>query len=336
MGERPTAPNGIILFNYPVSPFGRRVSWYLALRGIGYALCEQPFIMPRPDLEKLGLKYRRIPILTIGRDVYLDTRLIIRKLEEKFPDGKLGSEKPEEVFVEKLLEKYMVEGPVFSMATGLVPAQMMNDAKVMEDRKGFCGRDWTRESLEQGRPECLVYVRNLFDFLETTILADGRKWILNSAKPSLADIEAIWPMDWLVGMEGAVPSHVVSEKHFPKVYAWIHRFRAALDEAQSAAPGTAVLDGDEAVNVILQSSFSEGTGTVDQNDGSGLKAGTEVELYPADWGSEHRDVGQLVALGPDEVTVEAKGTGGAGAGAAGLRIHGPRTGFRVTEMGGST
>jgi len=69
--------------------------------------------MPRPDLAALGIHYRRIPLLSIGRDIYLDTRLILRKLEGRFPEGKLGSDKPEDLFVEKLLERYNVEGLVF-------------------------------------------------------------------------------------------------------------------------------------------------------------------------------------------------------------------------------
>ena len=31
--------NGIVLFHYSFSPYARRVSWYLALRGIDYAEC---------------------------------------------------------------------------------------------------------------------------------------------------------------------------------------------------------------------------------------------------------------------------------------------------------
>ena len=145
--------------------------------------------MPRPDLRKLGVNYRRIPILVIGRDVYLDTRLIIRTLEEKFPEGRLGSDDLEKKFVERLLERYMVEGPVFTETAGLVPAAVLKDPKFAEDRKGFLGRDWTPEELDRGRPECLLFVRNLFDLLESTILADGREWILNTEKPSLADLQ---------------------------------------------------------------------------------------------------------------------------------------------------
>lgn len=42
--------------------------------------------LPRPELsELLGVSYRRIPIVTIGADVYCDTSLIISALERRFP-----------------------------------------------------------------------------------------------------------------------------------------------------------------------------------------------------------------------------------------------------------
>ena len=56
-------------------------------------------------------------------------------------------------------------------------------------RQGFCGRDWTADDLNEGRAECLAYVRSSFDFLENTILEDGRHWVLGTENPSLADIE---------------------------------------------------------------------------------------------------------------------------------------------------
>ncbi|KAF2648781.1 hypothetical protein K491DRAFT_231051 [Lophiostoma macrostomum CBS 122681] len=325
------ALNGIILWHYPFSPFARRVIWYLQLRGLEYAECIQPFTMPRPDLAELGIAYRRIPILSIGRDVYLDTRLIIQKLEERFPDGKLGASDPKEVFIQKLLEKWTVEGPVFAAATGLVPTEAVNDPKVTEDRKGFCGRDWTAEELDQGRADCLVSIKDCFQFLESTILADGRNWVLGTEQPSLADIEAIWPFDWLVGLEGSLPLSVVSEKHFPKAYAWIQRFRAALQDVTSSAPKGMSLESSKAIRAVIHSNFAEPEGEVDTDDPLALQKGTEVEMYPTDWGSEHRDRGRLVTLTPSEVTVASRSR----AGDTELRIHAPRTGFRVTEIGRS-
>merc|ERR1712098_509555 len=103
------ANNGIVLYHYSFSPYARRVIWYLALRGIDYAECKQPPIMPRPDLEAIGVNYRRIPICAIGKDVYCDTRIIIRKLEELFPDGALGATDADQRAMQKLLEVWKIE-----------------------------------------------------------------------------------------------------------------------------------------------------------------------------------------------------------------------------------
>ncbi|KAF1973866.1 hypothetical protein BU23DRAFT_589347 [Bimuria novae-zelandiae CBS 107.79] len=309
-----SVPNDIVLFTYPGSPFGLRVQLYLQLR-------EQPFIMPRPDREKLGVKYRRIPILAIRRDIYLDTRLILRTLERRFPDGKLGSDKPEHKFAEKLLEKYMVEGPVVQEAAGLVPTAILQNPKFAEDRKGFLGRKWTQEELDQGRPECLLFVRNLFDLLESTVLADRRKWVLETEKPSLADVQAIWPLDW--GTKLGLPSHVVSEEKFPKVYAWMSRLRAA---AASSARERISMTGDVVVRYLRETTMETAQDEVDENDPQDLEKGTQVEISPADWGSDHRDSGRLVGLAPDEVTIMVED-------AVTLRLHAPRTGFKVTAIG---
>ncbi|KAI7541100.1 hypothetical protein KC331_g8780 [Hortaea werneckii] len=116
------APNGIILFHYPQSPYGRRVRWYLALRGIAYAECIQPWILPRPDMEALGVRYRRSPVMAIGRDIYLDSRMILRKLEELFPSSTehpaLSSKETEGMAA--LLNKFVVDAGVFSKAVGIM------------------------------------------------------------------------------------------------------------------------------------------------------------------------------------------------------------------------
>lgn len=42
--------------------------------------------LPRPDItDRLGIGYRRIPLLAIGNDVYCDTSLISLVLERSFP-----------------------------------------------------------------------------------------------------------------------------------------------------------------------------------------------------------------------------------------------------------
>ena len=148
-------------------------------------------MLPRPDIAALGVRYRRIPIMAIGRDIYCDSRLILSKLERMFPDGALGASVPDQRGVQKLLETWTVESGVFVRASQLLPAEMplLKDEKFQKDRQDLSGRSWAPEAIEAMRPEALAHIRSSFTFLETTLLADGREWILKTAKPSLADIE---------------------------------------------------------------------------------------------------------------------------------------------------
>ena len=53
------------------------------------------------------------------------------------------------------------------------------------------------EALAAVRPEALVEIRATAELLETTLLADGRDWVLGTPGPKLADIEAIWVLHWV-------------------------------------------------------------------------------------------------------------------------------------------
>jgi len=320
-----------VLFHYPFSPYARRIVWYLALRGIDYAQCLQPPTLPREDLSALGVAYRRIPVLSIGRDIYCDTRLILQKLEERFPEGALGAQQPDQKGVEKLLEKWNIEGGIFQRAAQLIPADMpiMNDKKFTKDREGFSGRSWNKEEVVKAQPEALAHIRSAFELLETTLLADGRDWILKTDNPSLADIEAVWPYDWLKGMKKAFPPNLISETQYPKVFAWIDRFNKAVATAKSSVPKPATLKGPDMIERVTASSFAEPDGSVDANDPLGLKSGQDVEVWPTDSGFSHHDQGKLLSLTSAEVVIAAQTkTGGKE-----VRIHTPRTNFRIRAAG---
>jgi glutathione S-transferase len=147
--------------------------------------------MPRPDLAALNIAHRRIPILAIGKDVYYDTRLILRKLEERFPSGALGTSDLEYKALERLLERWTVDAGIFFRSTQLIPLHLpnMNDPNFIKDREDFTGTNWKREGMQRARGEAMVHLRDAFELLETTLLADGRTWIFKTEKPSLGDIE---------------------------------------------------------------------------------------------------------------------------------------------------
>ena len=129
--------------------------------------------------------------MSIGRDVFCDSRLIIRKLEEMFPTGALGASTAEDKAIEKFLEIWSIEADVFVRASQLIPTDMplLNDPKFTKDREDLSGRPWSKEHIAANRPEALAAIRSSFNFLETTLLADGRKFVLKTEQLTLADIE---------------------------------------------------------------------------------------------------------------------------------------------------
>ncbi|KAI9726948.1 MAG: hypothetical protein M1828_000296 [Chrysothrix sp. TS-e1954] len=327
-------PNNIILYHYSFSPYARRIVWYLTLRGIPYAECIQPHILPRPDLQRLGIHYRRIPLLSHGRSVFADTRLILQKLESLFPaDGSSstfssGSTSPSFDAVRRLLEHWIVDGGIFNRASQLMPATgaITKDVKFLRDRSELTGREWSAESFQRQRPEALVYMRDGFDLLES-LLADGREWILETKAPSLADIEAIWPFDWLMGMKGALPEDIISERQYPKVWAWVARFRAAVKAAKKPDLCKRI-KGDEAIEHVLSQTSNAGHRlAVDDHDPLQLKKGDMVKVYPIDSGSRHKDVGKLVKLASDEVVIKIETPR-----SEEIYFHAPRWGYRIQKV----
>ena len=75
--------------------------------------------MPRPDLARLGIAYRRIPVLAIGRVVYLDSRLILQKLEALYPPSEahpsLAAGTGEHAAIERLFSLVSTDGGLFCM-----------------------------------------------------------------------------------------------------------------------------------------------------------------------------------------------------------------------------
>jgi hypothetical protein len=65
----------------------------------------------------------------------------------------------------------------------------------------------TAEALAEARPDAINEVRNVVEFLETTLLADSREWILNTECPRLADIEAVRLLHWISLIQGAPPQN---------------------------------------------------------------------------------------------------------------------------------
>ncbi|KAK0614159.1 hypothetical protein B0T14DRAFT_437672 [Immersiella caudata] len=329
----------VILYHYPFSPYARRIGWYLRLRGIPYLQCLQPPILPRPDIALLGLKHRRIPILSIGRDIYLDTRLILPKLEELIPPSPThpplsAPAATTDLALQHLLSLWTTSANgLFTHAQNLLPGAdlpLLRDPAFRRDRADYNGPATAtspKEEVPARRSEALSAIRDAIAFLETVVLADGREWVLGTRKgPALADIEAVWVVHWLTGLKGALDESVISKGRYPRVYAWVERFQRAVSDAKGRLGEPRTLNGEEASGVIAKAERVEEVG-VDGDEpvvkAHGLREGDFVEVWPLDSGSAHVDVGKLIGLTAREVVFETM---------EGFRVHAPRHGFRVQPL----
>lgn len=324
-------PHQPILFTYDISVYGRKVDWYLTLRGFNHVQCIQPNRMPRPDLERLGIAYRRIPILAIGRDVYCDTRIIIDKLEKLFPKNSLGSIHAYEQGLERIMQTWINDGGPFWRSAGLIPPDVgvMLDQKWTADRSEMTGTTFNRDTMAAGRKDAYAHMKVNFEIVEHGILADGRKFIFATEEPTLADIHTIWPFDWVIGESMEMGEHldpdVISDTHFPRVYAWVKRFREAIGKAQHESETPNIISSEDMIETILASDHWEKESTVDELDPLKLRKNQMVEVYPMDTGFNHHDRGRLVSLCQNEVVIESKVKDGNGH----LRLHFPRHNFKI-------
>lgn len=133
---------------------------------------------------------------------------------------------------------------------------------------------------------------------------------------------AVWAFDWLIGMKGALPKDLISEQSFPKVFSWIKRFNEAVAAANTKGPKTTTLSGTDAAQRIKNAKYADSESEVDSSDPLALQRGDEVDVNPIDSGFSHKDRGSLISLTPDEVVIEHQD---------GIRLHFPRTGFRIKK-----
>lgn len=323
-----------ILFLWALSAWASKVTAYFALRSIPYTHCEQPITQPRPNIAALGVNYRRIPILSLGRDIYCDSLLILQKLEEQYPSSSqhksISATDPKDRALEKLLEKW-TDVVVFKSAAAVISTDLdlMKDPAFTKDREELWGRSWDKEAQDALRPAALAEMRLNWDFLEEH-LEDGREWVLgNSDGPQMADIHACWIFDWLLMLPGSFPEDYFNKTRYPKVLAWRERYMTAIAKAKETAPKPTMLEGEDAVNQILNGEFNDEEMEVEGDDLSGLKAGQRVVMKPVDTGYSHVDKGKLIGLTGREAVISTVSRQGEKE----VHIHYPRWNFTFEVEG---
>jgi glutathione S-transferase len=299
----------LLLHQYDTSPFSEKVRKVLAHKRLAWGAVEQPSIMPKPDLVPLTGGYRRIPVLQIGADVYCDTQLIVRVLEQRYPEPTIFADgeataQAWNLWADRLLFMPVV-AVVFADIGQFVPAAFIDDRSKMMPGRNFA-------DIPKLAPAAREQVRALVATVEAQ-LADERPW-LQGAAFTLADAACYHPL-WFLRV---APGGQALLGEFPRVAAWMTTLEAmGQGDRRAVSPADALAAARDAEPMA-----SSG---VDAREPNGLAEGMDVTVTPDDYGFDPV-AGTLVASSVDEIAIRrshpAVGT---------VVVHFPRFGFRVAR-----
>jgi glutathione S-transferase len=299
----------IILHQYDTSPFSEKVRKVFAHKRLAWHAVDQPTMMPKPDLLPLTGGYRRIPVLQIGADVYCDTQLIVRVLEEHhptpsiYPGASAATCHAWNLWADKLVFMPAV-ALVFAEIGSLVPQAFIDDRTRM-----MPGRDFAE--VPRLAPFAREHVRSMAAMLDAQ-LADGRPWLLGKDF-SLADAACVHPL-WFLRV---APQATALLDEFAALRAWMARVDDLGQGERTDLPAADAL--------AIARDARPAASRVDPREPNGLRAGDRVAVTPDDYGFDPVS-GELVGSGPHEVAVRRTD-----AAVGEVVVHFPRVGFRVTR-----
>ena len=297
----------IILHHYPMSTFSEKVRLACGLKRLAYQQVTVPIASPKPDLVALTGGYRRAPVMQIGADIYCDSQLILRKLEQLhhepslFPDGSEG---------QATALAWWAERHIFMPALGFI-AYINGDLYApdfVEERRRF-GYVLDKEELRPLFPRHVQQLTAHLDWL-TTMMADGRPFLLGD-RVSASDLAA-YPSLWFLRKWGGEET----ERRLPvePLFGWVDRVAALGYGDPVEIAGTTALE-------IARRSVPAEPDVAADGDPTGIKAGTPVTITPDDVG---RDPVEGVLVGADQREVVLRR---ADPRAGTVHVHFPRAGY---------
>ncbi|KAI0722226.1 hypothetical protein C8T65DRAFT_600032 [Cerioporus squamosus] len=311
----------VILYHYDASPIARKVKNMLTIKRIPHSRVEVPMTLPRPDLaDRLGVKYRLIPVLAIGRDVYCDSSLIASVLERRFPPSegygtlfptRKGGGRADTGMIKAFAMSY-ADRTLGQLGSQTLPYHKFTP-EFLDDRSAWFGKKVDPEAIASNLPVVKSWLSSHLALSEEQ-LADGRTWLMDTETPSLADVSVHYVWEW---MQQFRPLRYMKDlfdpASIPATAAWIARmseYIAASNAAQKLVLGS--ISGEHAAETIT-ASITEDPQVVgfDEVEVSrlGLKPQQTVSVTPSDNGKVPT-VGILVALNKQEVTIQTEGSAG--------------------------
>jgi glutathione S-transferase len=299
----------IILHHYWSSPFSEKVRVLLGIKGAAWRSAIQPVIMPKPDLVPLTGGYRRIPVMQIGADVFLDSAAIMAEIERRHPQPRVisGADWALNAWADRVLFQ-----PTVAIIFGAIGGAI--DPAFLKDREALSGRPFDPAAMQAAGPAARAQVRAAMAWLDAQLQA-GAPFVGGDA-PSLSDI-AFYLNVWFYRavLTAAFDAEI---EGLPRVAAWRERM-AAIGHGSHTEISTA-----EALDVAAESEPARiASSAVDPLDPAGLAPGAAVVVGADDYGRDPL-AGTLLALDARRIVIGREDPR-----VGRVNLHLPRTGYVV-------
>lgn len=306
----------LILHHYPASPFAEKARLMLGYKGLSWRSVFIPAVMPKPDLMALTGGYRKTPVLQVGADIYCDTALIARRLEQEkaspafYPEGQefavaaLAAWADVNLFQHAVSQVFQPES--MALRFSKLPPQAVEAFKA--DRAAlFAGGSASRLPLAQALHQWPTFMSRLEQQLE-------RNGDYLFGEPSIADFSVAHPL-WFLHQ---TPITAPAVDEYPAVAAWLRRVEGFGHGAFSA------MSAEEAIQVAFNTTPVDVPNEV-FTDPNGFKAGDQVVISAIDYGVDGVQ-GELVFAGREELILRREDER-----AGVVHVHFPRLGFRIEK-----
>ncbi|MBI1261682.1 MAG: glutathione S-transferase family protein [Rhizobiales bacterium] len=302
--------NDIILHQYAISPFSEKVRVALGIKQLEWYSCDQPVVMPKPELVALTGGYRKIPVMQIGADIYCDTQIILRELERRYPSPSLheGDAKGLGWGITMWTDRVMFQAVVAIIFGGDTP---IADETFIKDREKLTGRPFDVAAMKAAAPMMAEQFRAQLGWLDDQ-LGNGRAFLMGP-KAGLSDASAYYNLAFL---RWASPQAEKLIGIWPHVSKWEARVKAI-------GHGTVHEISRETALDIAKAATSTTTPGVAAGEPNELKEGENVVVMADDYGRDPIS-GTIVSASAQHIAIRRKDPR-----VGDVVIHFPRAGFLV-------
>ncbi|MEX0280992.1 MAG: glutathione S-transferase family protein [Arenibacterium sp.] len=303
----------LILHHYPPSPVSEKIRTALGIKGLPWYSVEQNRLPDRPELFAMTGGYRRIPVMQIGADIYCDTQIIFRALENHtpspslFPGGRSGVPFALSRWTDDELFKPAMKA-AFAPAAASLPPELVADRTRL-----YLGPDGDMAKELADLPHTLAQLRAQLGWVDDELKAGDP--FLSGAAAGMSDL-LVWHIVWFVKGRYAEAGTFLAE--FSYLNAWADRMTAIGHGTSTDMSPADALD-------IARTSSPRTPQQEDSADPQGLTPGQKAQVAPLTDSGETAVAGVLRAITRDTVTLTLD-TPECGE----VAVHFPRVGYRVT------